>query len=69
MPDANMDATLNALVSAGFGSAVQRSTAISTIVFVGGSKSWYVLHQSFLWWWWWWLIFVEKYCVVSNLIE
>ncbi|KAG8368583.1 hypothetical protein BUALT_Bualt15G0060600 [Buddleja alternifolia] len=40
MPDANMDATLNALVSAGFGSAVQRCTAISTIIFVGGSKSW-----------------------------
>ncbi|KAK6135651.1 hypothetical protein DH2020_030616 [Rehmannia glutinosa] len=40
MPDANIDATLNALVSAGFGSAVQRCTAISTIIFVGGSKSW-----------------------------
>ncbi|KAL8541747.1 hypothetical protein ACS0TY_002855 [Phlomoides rotata] len=40
MPDANMDATLNALVSAGFGSAVQKSTAISSIIFVGGSKSW-----------------------------
>lgn len=43
MPDANIDATLNALVSAGFGSAVQRFTAISTIIFVGGSNSWYVL--------------------------
>ncbi|GER42094.1 methylmalonate-semialdehyde dehydrogenase, partial [Striga asiatica] len=40
MPDANMDATLNALVSAGFGSAVQRCTAISTVIFVGGSNSW-----------------------------
>lgn len=40
MPDANMDATLNALVSAGFGSAVQRCTAISTLIFVGGSNSW-----------------------------
>ncbi|KAL0422452.1 UNVERIFIED_CONTAM: Methylmalonate-semialdehyde dehydrogenase [acylating], mitochondrial [Sesamum latifolium] len=40
MPDANIDATLNALVSAGFGSAVQRFTAISTIIFVGGSKPW-----------------------------
>ncbi|KAK4401801.1 Methylmalonate-semialdehyde dehydrogenase [acylating], mitochondrial [Sesamum angolense] len=40
MPDANIDATLNALVSAGFGSAVQRFTAISTIIFVGGAKSW-----------------------------
>ncbi|KAL2460366.1 Methylmalonate-semialdehyde dehydrogenase [acylating] [Abeliophyllum distichum] len=40
MPDANMDATLNALVTAGFGSAVQRCTAISTVIFVGGLKSW-----------------------------
>ncbi|XP_051142888.1 methylmalonate-semialdehyde dehydrogenase [acylating], mitochondrial-like isoform X2 [Andrographis paniculata] len=40
MPDANMDATLNALVSAGFGSAVQRCTAISAVIFVGGSKPW-----------------------------
>lgn len=40
MPDANMDVALNALVSAGFGSAVQRCTAISTAIFVGGSKSW-----------------------------
>ncbi|KAL0384390.1 UNVERIFIED_CONTAM: Methylmalonate-semialdehyde dehydrogenase [acylating], mitochondrial [Sesamum radiatum] len=38
MPDANIDATLNALVSAGFGSAVQRFTAISTIIFVGGQS-------------------------------
>lgn len=40
MPDANMDATLNALISAGLGSAVQRCTAISTLIFVGDSKSW-----------------------------
>ncbi|PIN01488.1 Aldehyde dehydrogenase [Handroanthus impetiginosus] len=40
MPDANMDATINALVSAGFGSAVQRCTAISTVIFVGESRSW-----------------------------
>ncbi|KAK4476937.1 hypothetical protein RD792_016106 [Penstemon davidsonii] len=40
MPDANIDATLSALVSAGFGSAVQRCTAISTIIFVGDSMSW-----------------------------
>ncbi|KAL6494606.1 Methylmalonate-semialdehyde dehydrogenase [acylating], mitochondrial [Orobanche gracilis] len=40
MPDANIDATLNALVSAGFGSAVQRCTAISIVIFVGGSMSW-----------------------------
>ncbi|KAL6517585.1 Methylmalonate-semialdehyde dehydrogenase [acylating], mitochondrial [Orobanche minor] len=40
MPDANIDATLNALVSAGFGSAIQRCTAISIVIFVGGSMSW-----------------------------
>ncbi|KAL3617340.1 Methylmalonate-semialdehyde dehydrogenase [acylating], mitochondrial [Castilleja foliolosa] len=40
MPDANIDTTLNALVSAGFGSAIQRCTAISTIIFVGASESW-----------------------------
>ncbi|CAA0806727.1 Methylmalonate-semialdehyde dehydrogenase [Striga hermonthica] len=39
MPDANTDATLNALVSAGFGSAVQRCTSISTVISVGGSNS------------------------------
>lgn len=42
MPDANMDATLNALISAGLGSAVQRCTAISTLIFVGDSKLWFV---------------------------
>ncbi|CAK9171119.1 unnamed protein product [Ilex paraguariensis] len=41
MTDARMDATLNALVAAGFGAAGQRCTALSTVVFVGGSKSWY----------------------------
>ncbi|KAJ1396925.1 Methylmalonate-semialdehyde dehydrogenase [Sesbania bispinosa] len=40
MPDANVDATLNALVAAGFGAAGQRCMALSTVVFVGGSKSW-----------------------------
>ncbi|KAF8369425.1 hypothetical protein HHK36_032570 [Tetracentron sinense] len=40
MPDASMDATLNALVAAGFGAAGQRCMALSTAVFVGGSKSW-----------------------------
>ncbi|GLT64781.1 hypothetical protein SLA2020_372520 [Shorea laevis] len=40
MPDANMDATLNALVAAGFGAAGQRCMALSTVVFVGDSKSW-----------------------------
>lgn len=41
MPDANMDATLNALIAAGFGAAGQRCMALSTVVFVGSSKSWY----------------------------
>ncbi|KAJ0966233.1 hypothetical protein J5N97_027371 [Dioscorea zingiberensis] len=40
MPDASADATLNALVAAGFGAAGQRCMALSTAVFVGGSKSW-----------------------------
>lgn len=39
--DANVDATLNALVAAGFGAAGQRCMALSTVVFVGDSKSWY----------------------------
>ncbi|MFQ6630138.1 hypothetical protein Gotur_007262, partial [Gossypium turneri] len=41
MPDANKDATLNALLAAGFGAAGQRCMALSTIVFVGDSESWY----------------------------
>lgn len=49
MPDASADATLNALVAAGFGAAGQRCMALSTVVFVGGSKSWYyVFFFSFL---------------------
>lgn len=40
LPDANVDATLNALVAAGFGAAGQRCMALSTVVFVGDSKSW-----------------------------
>ncbi|XP_068656048.1 methylmalonate-semialdehyde dehydrogenase [acylating], mitochondrial [Aristolochia californica] len=40
MPDANVDATLNALVAAGFGAAGQRCMALSTAVFVGDSQSW-----------------------------
>uniref|UniRef100_A0A5B6YIM1 methylmalonate-semialdehyde dehydrogenase (CoA acylating) n=1 Tax=Davidia involucrata TaxID=16924 RepID=A0A5B6YIM1_DAVIN len=40
MPDASTDATLNALVAAGFGAAGQRCMPLSTVVFVGGSKSW-----------------------------
>lgn len=40
MPDASMDATLNALVAAGFGAAGQRCMALSTTVFVGSSMPW-----------------------------
>ncbi|XP_076934791.1 methylmalonate-semialdehyde dehydrogenase [acylating], mitochondrial-like [Bidens hawaiensis] len=40
MPDASVDATLNALVAAGFGAAGQRCMALSTVVFVGDSKEW-----------------------------
>ncbi|XP_057976262.1 methylmalonate-semialdehyde dehydrogenase [acylating], mitochondrial isoform X2 [Malania oleifera] len=40
MPDADVGATLNALVAAGFGAAGQRCMALSTVVFVGDSKSW-----------------------------
>ncbi|BAT73894.1 methylmalonate-semialdehyde dehydrogenase [acylating], mitochondrial [Vigna umbellata] len=40
LPDANVDATLNALVAAGFGAAGQRCMALSTVVFVGDAKSW-----------------------------
>lgn len=40
MHDASMDATLNALVAAGFGAAGQKCTAISVIVFVGGINPW-----------------------------
>ncbi|KAL8136542.1 hypothetical protein V2J09_002543 [Rumex salicifolius] len=40
MPDANVDATLNALIAAGFGAAGQRCMALSCVVFVGDSKEW-----------------------------
>ncbi|WRX14410.1 Aldehyde dehydrogenase domain - like 4 [Theobroma cacao] len=36
MPDASMETTLNALVTAGFGGAGQKCMALSTVVFVGG---------------------------------
>jgi malonate-semialdehyde dehydrogenase (acetylating)/methylmalonate-semialdehyde dehydrogenase len=41
MPDASMDATLNALVAAGFGAAGQRGMALNTAIFIGGSVTWY----------------------------
>ncbi|KAH7832905.1 hypothetical protein Vadar_001217 [Vaccinium darrowii] len=40
MPDANMDANLNALVAAGFGATEQRCMALSTMLLVSSSKSW-----------------------------
>lgn len=40
MPDASMDATLDALVAAGFGAAGQRGMALSTAIFIGGSLPW-----------------------------
>ena len=46
LPDASLDATLNALVAAGFGAAGQRCMALSTVVFVGDSKSWYYASSS-----------------------
>lgn len=43
MPDANIDATANALIAAGFGAAGQRCMALSTVVFVGDLKTWYLM--------------------------
>lgn len=40
MPDANKNATLNALVGAAFGAAGQRCMALSTLVLVGETKHW-----------------------------
>lgn len=40
MPDADKDATLNALVGAAFGAAGQRCMALSVAVFVGESQAW-----------------------------
>lgn len=40
MPDADKEATINALVGAGFGAAGQRCMALSTVIFVGDSVKW-----------------------------
>lgn len=40
MPDADKEATINALVGAGFGAAGQRCMALSTVIFVGETKEW-----------------------------
>lgn len=59
MPDANTDATLNALIAAGFGAAGQRCMALSTVVFVGDSKFWY--SQPF-----YTTILILKFVLLSN---
>ena len=43
MPDARLDATLDALVPAGFGAAGERCMTLNIVVFVGGSMRWYSL--------------------------
>ncbi|KAH9657458.1 methylmalonate-semialdehyde dehydrogenase (acylating) [Citrus sinensis] len=40
MPDASIDATLSALVAAGFGGAGQKCMALTTVVYVGGITPW-----------------------------
>ncbi len=40
LPDANKNATLNALVGAAFGAAGQRCMALSVAIFVGEAKEW-----------------------------
>lgn len=48
MPDASMDATLDALIAASFGMAGERCMTLSTAVFVGGSMPWYSLLLGFI---------------------
>lgn len=51
MPDANKESVLNQLAGAAFGAAGQRCMALSTAVFVGETKEWYVdvqIHFVFL---------------------
>jgi malonate-semialdehyde dehydrogenase (acetylating)/methylmalonate-semialdehyde dehydrogenase len=40
MPDADREATVNAIVGAAFGAAGQRCMALSTVIFVGEAKEW-----------------------------
>lgn len=40
LPDADKDATINAIIGAAFGAAGQRCMALSTVIFVGESKNW-----------------------------
>lgn len=46
MPDARMDATLKALVAAGFGAAGQKCTTVSAVIFVGSFNQWYFFLSS-----------------------
>jgi malonate-semialdehyde dehydrogenase (acetylating)/methylmalonate-semialdehyde dehydrogenase len=41
LPDANKNATINAIIGAAFGAAGQRCMALSTLVLVGEAKEWY----------------------------
>lgn len=45
MPDARVDTTLKALVTAGFGAAGQKCTAMSAVVFVGSFNQWYFVQS------------------------
>jgi len=40
LPDANKNATINALIGAAFGAAGQRCMALSTAIFVGDAQAW-----------------------------
>ena len=40
LPDANKEATLNALTGAAFGAAGQRCMALSTVIWVGEARKW-----------------------------
>lgn len=44
MPDASIDATLSALVAAGFGGAGQKCMALTTVVYVGSITPWYLFY-------------------------
>jgi hypothetical protein len=63
MPDANVDATVNALIAAGFGAAGQRCMALSTVVFVGGSQQWY--HTPFCFDWFMFITSGEYFIIIS----
>jgi hypothetical protein len=66
MPDANVDATVNALIAAGFGAAGQRCMALSTVVFVGGSQQWY--HTSFCFDWFMFIMSGEYFILILKSV-